>query len=117
MVRKICAASQAITMPGGTTQTTGVRAITKDLQAAAAAAMTTQRAVLGHLLGEVLGIAIGIAIKIKNRDGSSHRDQNRDRDRPRRLDRRRRRGKVTSNKSKRSDASSMALDGLTFYRI
>ena len=50
-----------------TAQTTGGRVITKDLQAAAAAATTatTQGAGLGRLLGEVLGIVIEIAIKIK----------------------------------------------------
>ena len=48
-----------------TDRTTGGRIITKDLQAAAATATTTQGAGLGHLLGEVLGIPIGIAIEIK----------------------------------------------------
>ena len=52
-------------MPGRTAQTTGGRTITKDRQAAAATATTTQGAGLSHLLGMVLGIAIGIAIEIK----------------------------------------------------
>ena len=64
-VRRICAVSQAKTMPGRTTRTTGGRIITKDLQATAAIATPTQGAGLVHILGKVLGIAIGIAIKIK----------------------------------------------------
>ena len=52
-------------MPGRTAQTTGGRIITKDLQAAAAAATTTQGADLSHLLGKMLGVAIGIAIETK----------------------------------------------------
>ena len=60
-----CAAYQATTMPRRTAQTTGGRAITRDLRAAAATATATQGAGLGLLLGEVRGIAIGIAIKIE----------------------------------------------------
>ena len=52
-------------MPERTARTTGGRAITRDLQAAAATATTTQGAGLGRLLREVRGIAIGIAIKIE----------------------------------------------------
>ena len=54
-----------ITMPRRTAQTTGGRAITRDLRDAAATAKTSQRAGLGYLLGEVRGIAIGIAIEIE----------------------------------------------------
>ena len=60
-----CAARQAITMPERTTQTTGLRAITRDLRAAATAATTTQGSGLGYLLGKLRGIAIGIAIKME----------------------------------------------------
>ena len=60
-----CAASQAITMPGRTVQTTDDRTITKDLRASAATATTAQKEGLGHLLGDVLGIEIGITIEIK----------------------------------------------------
>ena len=52
-------------MPGRTARTTGGRIITKNRQATAAKATTTQGAGLGHLLGKVLGIAIEIAIEIK----------------------------------------------------
>ena len=98
-------------MPGETAGTTGGHKITKDLQGAAAMAMTTQGAGLAHLLGEVLGIAIGIAIEIKI-DGSSRRDQNCDEDRHRRSDRRR--GEVSSNESRKSDASLMGSPFVSF---
>ena len=60
-----CATRQAITMHGRTARTTGGRAITSDLRAAAATATTTQGAMLGYLLGVVHGFAIGIAIEIQ----------------------------------------------------
>ena len=65
LIVSICAACQAITMPGRTVRTTGGRAITRALQAATATTATAQGAGLGHLLGEVRGIAIGIIIKIE----------------------------------------------------
>ena len=52
-------------MTGMTTQTTGDRAITRDLRTAAVTATTTQGAGLGYLLEVVHGIAIGVAIKME----------------------------------------------------
>ena len=52
-------------MHGMTAQTTGGRVIRRDLQAAAAAATTTQGADIGYLLGVVHGIAIVIAIEME----------------------------------------------------
>ena len=51
-------------MHGMTARTTGGRAVTRDLRAAAATATTIQGAGLGYLLGVVHGIAIGIAIEM-----------------------------------------------------
>ena len=67
-----------------TSQTTGGRAITRDLRAAAATATTIQGAGLGYLLGVVHGIAIGIAIEMETEiKVSRDRIQNRNKDRPR----------------------------------
>ena len=60
-----CAAYKATTIPGRTVRTTGGRAITRDLQAAAATATITQGAGLGHLLREVQGIVTAIEIEIE----------------------------------------------------
>ena len=52
-------------MPGRTAQTTGGGIITKDLQAAATTATTTQGAGLGHLLGEDLGTRYNLEIEME----------------------------------------------------
>ena len=64
-VRKICAGSQAITMPGRIVPTTGGRGTTKDRRAATATATTNRGIGLGHPLGVGIGIVVGTAIEIE----------------------------------------------------
>ena len=69
-----CAARQVITMLGMTAQTTGGRAITRDLRAAAAMATTTQGAYLGYILHRR-----GARKCVRDHDRNRDRDRGRDR--------------------------------------
>ena len=75
----ICAARQAIIMPGRTAQTSGGRAITRDLLATAAMATTIQGAGLGYLLHR-RGVRYSDRNHHQNRDRGRDRVQNRNKD-------------------------------------
>ena len=112
LVRKICAAFQATTMPGRIVPTTGGRETTKDRRAAAATATTT-RGIGLHRSPPRRGDWNRGRDRDRDKDNDSRRrEQNRDKDRTRRSDRRHR--EVSSNESKRSNANS---SGSPFVRL